>query len=208
MPAVRLLTLPFLLLGLISCSGKSLTQVRGEVRNWTYGAGSVEFLSDDLKTLSSADLDRVGRFTILLPDAQTMTPLLQDSLVPAELPAGCTNTVRASSAAKFYSLGDVTAYPVSGQKNAYTLISEDRGGSPVRVTRRLFIFASQAVNVTGQLSCPVGSIQAVASYGLSLKAGWNRVASNQTTQASGGSQTSIGTVGEDGFERWSLAPER
>ena len=207
MPAARLL-LPVLLVGLTSCSGKSLTQVRGEVRNWTFGAGSVEFLSDDLKTLSTADLDRVGRFTILLPDAQTMTPLLQDSLVPAELPAGCTNTVKASSAAKFYSLGDITAYPVSGQKNAYTLISEDRGGSPVRVTRRLFIFASQAVRVTGQLSCPVGSVQAVASYGLSLKAGWNRVASNQTVQASGGSQTSIGTVGEDGFERWSLAPER
>ena len=32
MPAVRLLTLPVLLLGLTSCSGKSLTQVRGEVR--------------------------------------------------------------------------------------------------------------------------------------------------------------------------------
>ena len=208
MPAARLL-LPALLVGLTACSARSLTQVRGEVRNWTYGAGSVEFLSDDLKTLSTADLDRVGRFTLVLPDAQTMTPLLQDSLVPAELPAGCTNTVKASSAAKFYSLGDITAYPASGEKNAYTLISEDRGGgSPVRVTRRLFIYASQTVNVTGQLSCPVGGAQAAASYGLSLKAGWNRVASNQTIQASGGSQTSIGTVGEDGFERWSLALAR
>ena len=207
MPAVRLLTLPVLLLGLTSCSGKSLTQVRGEVRGWTFGAGSVELLSDDLKTLSTADLDRVGRFTLRLPDAETMTPLLQGSLVP-ELPAGCTSTVKANSAAKFYSLGDVTVYPVFGQKNAYTLISEDRGGSPARVTRRLFIYASQPVSVTGQLSCPVGSVQAVASYGLSLKAGWNRVASNQTVQANGGSQTSISTVGEDGFERWSLAPEK
>ena len=207
MPVARLL-LPALLVGLTACSARSLTQVRGEVRNWTFGAGSVEFLSDDLKTLSSAALDRVGRFTLVLPGAQTMTPLLQGSLVPAELPAGCTNTVRASGAAKFYSLGDITAYPASGQKNAYTLISEDRGGSPVRVTKRLFIYASQAVNVTGQLSCPVGGAQAAASYGLSLKAGWNRVASNQTMQAGGGSQTNIGTVGEDGFERWSLAPAK
>ncbi|WP_424951354.1 hypothetical protein [Deinococcus sp.] len=210
MPAVRVLLLP-LLLGLNACSAKSLTQVRGEVRGWTLGMGSVEFLSDDLKTLSSADLDAVGRFNLGLPLAQTITPLLQDSLIP-KLPAGCASTVRASSAAKYYSLGDITAYPGSGQKTAYTLVSEDRAGSnSLRITRRLFIYASQAVDVSGTLSCPVTgqqpvAIAAVATYGLDLKAGWNRVESNQTVYNSGASQTALSTTGEDGFDRWTVAP--
>lgn len=208
MPAARALLLPLLLLGLNSCSAKSLslTQVRGEVRGWTFGAGSVEFLSDDLNTLSSSDLDRVGRFNLNLPDAKTMTPLLQDSLVP-ELPAGCTSTVKASSAAKYYSLGDITAYPGSGQKSAYTLVSEDRAGSdPVKVSKRLFIYASQAANVSGTLSCPVKGGQASATYGLDLKAGWNRVSSNQTLSASGASETVLSNTGEDGYDRWTVAP--
>lgn len=206
MSAVRLLLFPAVLLNLSACSAASLTQVRGDVQGWTLGAGRVEFLSDDLDTLSGAELDAVGRFNLKLPDASAMTPLLQDSLVP-ELPAGCSSTVKASGAAKFYTLGDITAYPGSGQKNAYTLVSEDRGGSePVKVTKRLFIYASQAVKVSGQLSCPVGGQQAVATYGLDLKPGWNRVASNQTVYASGASQTSIASTGEDGFNRWSVVP--
>ena len=206
MPAARALLLPLLLLGLNSCSAKSLTQVRGEVRGWTFGAGSVEFLSDDLTTLASADLDQVGRFNLNLPDDKTMTPLLQDSLVP-EVPAGCTSTVKASSAAKYYSLGDITAYPSSGQKSAYTLVSEDRAGSdPVKISKRLFIYASQAANVSGTLSCPVKGGQASASYGLDLKAGWNRVASNQSLSASGASQTVLSDTGEDGYDRWTVAP--
>ena len=206
MPAARVLLLPLLLLGLNSCSAKSLTQVRGEVRGWTFGAGSVEFLSDDLNTLSTADLDRVGRFNLNLPDAKTMTPLLQDSLLP-ELPAGCSNSVKASSAAKYYTLGDITAYPSSGQKSAYTLVSEDRAGSnPVKVSKRLFIYASQAVSVSDTLSCPVPGGRASASYGLDLKAGWNRVASNQTLSASGASATLLSNTGEDGYDRWTVAP--
>ncbi len=194
------------LLGLNACSAKPLTQVRGEVRGWTYGAGTVEFVSDDLDTLSSADLDRVGRFTLTLPDTQTITPLLQDSLIP-DLPAGCTNTVKASSAAKYYSLGDITAYPASGGRNAYTLVSEDRGGTdPVKVAKRLFIYADRPVKVTGTLSCPVRDQQAKATYGLDLKTGWNEVGSNQTVYSSGASQTDVSNVGDDGFERWILAP--
>ena len=206
MVSARLLLLPLLLLGLNSCSAKSLTQVRGEVRGWTYGAGSVEFLSDDLKTLATADLDSVGRFNLNLPDAQTITPLLQGSLVP-DLPTGCTNTVKASSAAKYYTLGDVTAYPSKGEKSAYTLVSEDRAGSePLRVTKRLFIYASEAVNVSGALSCPVRGQQASASYGLDLKPGWNRVSSSQTVYQNGASQTVLSGTGEDGFDRWTVAP--
>lgn len=195
-----------LVLGLNACSAKSLTQVRGEVRGWTYGAGSVEFLSDDLKTLATADLDSVGRFNLDLPDAQTVTPLLEASLIP-ELPAGCTSTVKASSGAKYYTLGDVTAYPSKGQKSAYTLVSEDRAGTePLRVTKRLYIYATQAVNVSGTLSCPVRGQQATASYGLDLKPGWNRVSSNQTLYQNGASQTVLSGTGEDGFDRWSVAP--
>jgi hypothetical protein len=217
MLAFRVLLAPVLLLGLSACSARSLTQVRGEVRGWTNGAGSVEFLNDDLKTLASANLDSVGRFTIQLPDAQTVAPYLQPSLVP-EVPAGCSNTVKASTAAQFYTQGDITAYGSGGQKTVYTLVSEDRGGSnqsasnPLRLTKRLLIYADQAVRVSGQLSCPVkGPVKgglAVATYGLDLKAGWNRVASNQTVYASGASQTGIANTGEDGFDRWTVVPEQ
>ncbi|GGJ84085.1 hypothetical protein [Deinococcus aquiradiocola] len=208
MPAarVRLLLLALLVPTLAACGGKSLTQVRGEVRGWTYGAGSAEFLSDDLQTLTSADLDTVGRFTLKLPDDATMQPLLQDSLVP-DLPAGCSSTVKSSGNAKFYSLGDITAYPAGGARNAYTLVSEDRGGSdPVRVTKRLFVYASDAAQVNGTLSCTVRGQQANATYGLDLRRGWNRVASNQTVYASGASSTTVSTTGEDGFDRWTATP--
>jgi hypothetical protein len=211
MSFVRMLLTPLVLAGLMSglgaCSGKALNEVRGQIRDWTYGAGSAEFLDDDLKTLSTSTLDAVGRFNLKLPAEANMTPLLQESLLP-ELPAGCSNTVKASTpAARFYSLGDITAYPTSGQKNAYTLVSEERGGSnPVKVTRRLFIYASQDVSVRGTLSCPVNTQQASATYGLDLKKGWNRVASSQLVYDNGSSQTSIANTGVDGFERWSIAP--
>lgn len=214
MSAFRVLLTPLVLVGLMSglgaCSGRALSEVRGQVLDWTNGAGSVEFLDDDLKTLSSAPLEAVGRFNLKLPDDATITPLLQGSLLP-DVPANCRNTVKASSgAARFYSLGDITAYPSGGQKTAYTLVSEERGGSdPVRVTKRLFIYASQDVQVRGTLSCPLGNQrQASATYGLDLHKGWNRVASSQLVYGSGASQTDIAVTSTDGFERWGVAPAK
>ena len=211
MPSARLptfgLILP-LLLSLNACAGPPLTEVRGQVIGWTYGAGTAEFLSDDLKTLSSTTLESVGRFNLKLPDAATVAPYLEDSLIP-ELPAGCTSTVKADPpGAKFYSQGDITAYPSQGtQKKALTLVSEDRAGSdPLKIVKRLYMYATQNVRVTGDLTCPVNGQKASANYSLDLKAGWNRVASNQTVYRSGASQTNILIVGNDGFEHWMVAP--
>ncbi|WP_189089321.1 hypothetical protein [Deinococcus ruber] len=197
-----------LLLSLNACAGPPLSEVRGEVIGWTYGAGAAEFLSDDLKTLSTTTLDKVGRFNLKLPDAATLQPYLEDSLVP-DLPAGCTSTVKAEpSGAKFYSQGDITAYPSQAtQKTALTLVSEDRAGSePLKIVKRLYMYATQDVRVSGDLTCPVNGQKASANYSLDLKAGWNRVASNQTVYSSGASQTNILIVGSDGFEHWMVAP--
>lgn len=202
-----------LLLSLNACAEPALRQVRGQVRGWTFGAGTAEFLSDELRTLSAANIDPVGRFTLKLPDPATVGPLLQPSLIP-DVPAGCHNTVRASVAgAEYYTLGQITAYPSGGtRKAALTLVSEDRsdGQDPrqdsSRLTKRLFVYASQGVRVSGELSCAVNGRQASARYALDLKPGWNRVASEQTLHRSGASETTVLNVGDDGFERWALAP--
>ncbi len=198
-----------LALSLSACAEPALRQVRGQARDWTFGAGTVEFLSDDLQTLSAAKVDAVGRFTLKLPDPAHVKPLLQPSLIP-EVPAGCTNSVRASlAAASYYTLGDVTAYPSGGTKRAaLTLVSEDRGGDqdPRHLTKRLFVYASQPVKVSGELRCTVNGQWVSARYALDLKPGWNRVASEQTLHRSGASETTVLNVGDDGFERWAVAP--
>lgn len=201
-----------LALSLNACAEPALRQVRGQVRGWTFGAGRAEFLSDELRTLSAANIDPVGRFTLRLPDPATVRPLLQPSLIP-DVPAGCTTTVRASAAgAEYYTLGDITAYPSGGTKRAaLTLVSEDRSGGQdpgqdsSRLTKRLFVYASQGVRVSGELRCTAGSQQASARYALDLKPGWNRVASEQTLHRSGASETTVLNVGDDGFERWTVA---
>ena len=195
-------------LSLTACAGPALTEARGQVVGWTYGAGLAEFLSDDLHTLSSTRLESVGRFNLKLPDAASLKPYLQASLMP-ELPAGCSSTVKSTPAgARFYSQGDITAYPSQGtQKQALTLVSEDRAGSdPQKIVKRLYLYATGKVRVSGELSCPVNGQKAVARYALDLKAGWNRVASSQTVYRSGASVTDVQIVGADGFEHWRVAP--
>ncbi|WP_425146337.1 hypothetical protein [Deinococcus sp.] len=200
-----LVPLLLLLLSLNACAGPPLTEARGQVIGWTYGAGRAEFLSDDLHTLSSAPLESVGRFNLKLPDAAALAPYLQGSLVP-EVSAGCTSSVKADPpTARFYSQGDITVYPGTA-KHALTLVSEDRGSAePLRVVKRLYLYATQNVRVTGDLSCAANGQNAAANYSLDLKAGWNRVASNQTLYRSGASQISLLVVGADGFEHWRVA---
>ncbi|MFC4452576.1 hypothetical protein [Deinococcus sonorensis] len=192
----------FLLLAVLltACAERPLSQVRGEVHGRTGGPGTVAVLDPDGQRLTSAPLDRVGRFTLPLPEAAALDGVLRPSVAPA-LP-GCTSQITASvPAARYWVQDRLTAFPTGGPASGVPLISEDRssGQTTQRLIHRMYVYASAATRVTGQSSCPAAP---TTRYQMDLKAGWNTVAAQQTR----GSDTVLISVGDDGFERWSVAP--
>lgn len=192
----RRVTLLLTLLALTSCSSRSAGLLRGQVRDWTGGAGRIEVLDNDLKTVVSTTLDASGRFNLPLPTPEQLGPILQESLVPASLPASCQNTVQVSSqSARYYMLGDLTAFPAAGNKLAYTLVSQTVNSDHTKLDKRVMIYASQPVQVRGDLTCG----PKVASYRLNLRQGWNYAVSRQSA-----GNTIIESSGKEGFEGWAV----
>ena len=197
--------IPLLLLLLSACSPKALSQVRAQVRNWPGSAGRVAFLAADRTTLSGSTIDAVGRFTLPLPSAAVLAPLLTDHL-PADAPSTCRSTVRASDpAARFYLLDHISAFP-AGDQGSLSLVSltrSDAPGNPQRVDQRLFIYATLPTLVQGELRCHNGRV--TTSYALNLKAGWNHTVNHQSLDSSGERSSRLESVGDEGFEGWAVA---
>lgn len=198
LPHMRRVALLLPLLLLSSCASRA-AQLRGQVRGWTGGEGRVELLDDDLHTIVSTPLDASGRFNLKLPTEQQLGANLQASLVPDGL-TGCQNTVQATPGARYFTLGDLTAFPSQGGKVAYTLGNRTWNTDHTKLDKRVLIFATQNAQARGDLNCGPNTV----GYRLSLHAGWNYAVSRQSLQP-GGSNTIIESVaGKDGFEGWSV----
>ena len=197
---------PLLLLPLLSaCSPKALSQVRAQVRDWPGSAGRVAFLAADRTTLSGSTIDAVGRFTVPLPSAAVLAPLLTDHL-QADAPSPCRSTVRASDpAARFYLLDHISAFPAGDQAplSLVSLTRSDVAGDPQRFDQRLFIYATLPTLIQGDLRCQNGKV--TTSYALNLKAGWNHTVKHQSFYASGEQSSRLESVGDKGFEGWAVA---
>ncbi|WP_293913073.1 hypothetical protein [Deinococcus sp.] len=196
---------------LAACSQKPLEQLRGQVRDWPGGAGSVSVLDEQNRTLTSTAIDPVGRFTLPLPGGDQMKPLLRPDGLQASfnLPGvGCTGRLLPSSpAARFFTLGALSAAPASGP--ALQLLSQNPGsrqGDPVRLDRRTLIYASESSRVQGELTCPLPAGPLTVSYSLNLKTGWNYAVTHRADYASGQKQRVVESVGKEGFEGWTVAP--
>lgn len=192
------------LLALLSgCSPKGVSQIRAQVRDWPGGAGQVMILANGAALTSSA-IDQVGRFTLPLPDAAAMAPVLRPTLLPTAPAdrAGCTNTVTLSDpAAQFYLLPSVSASAAGAH---LTLVSQTRSNTPGGpLDQRVYIYASTPVHVQGNLTC--AAAQASASYALNLKLGWNYAVIRRSTPLS---SARFESVGDEGFEGWEVAARK
>jgi hypothetical protein len=214
---MRLLVLvPVALLLLASCSPKPLEQLRGQVRDWPGVAGQVSATDDQGRPLTTTTADSVGRFTLPLPTDEQMKPLLRpDVLQPSVVRAvssrpgvSCTGRLSPSNpAARFYLVGWLGAAPGSGP--ALRLVSQnpsDRPSDPVRLDRRLLIYADAASRVQGTQTCTLPGGALTYRYSLNLKVGWNYAVTHRTDYASGQKERVVESVGKEGFEGWVVAP--
>lgn len=208
-----------------SCSPKALTQVRAQVRDWPGQVGQVRFLSASSEpasvqtadqitqqvTLSSSSIDSVGRFTLPLPSAEQLAPLLMATVRP-NLSADCQSSLMASNpAARFYTLSSIAASP-AGSTAPLTLVSQTRSTNPAtpqHLDQRLLIYASDATRVSGEINCPATQVGAndlrQASYALNLKTGWNYAVNRQNESGNGVLTSRTESVGNEGFEGWEIA---
>ncbi|AZI42833.1 hypothetical protein EHF33_08785 [Deinococcus psychrotolerans] len=185
-----------LLLG--GCSPGGVSRIRAQVRDWPGEAGQVMILGGGGAALTSSAIDKVGRFTLPLPGAAAMAPLLRPTLQP-NLAAGCTDKVAVSDpAAQFYLLPSISA---SAAGTALTLVSQTRSNVPGGpLDQRVYIYASTPARVQGDSTCAVAASS--TSYALNLKAGWNYAVMRRPTPSS---PARLESVGDDGFEGWEVA---
>lgn len=168
-----------------------LTRLSGQIVNWPGGSATLAMIRPR-QTFARTTVSADGRFTLDLPDAQTIAPDLVPFSPPADMT--CSNAVFISDPALRVSIWpgfsvdrDGTHLGAAGRGYGLTRFDEAKPGD--YLVR--WYFASLDARITGTLKC--ASFK--ATYDLPLKAGWNVVRQEYTTNY---------VQGQYYEERWSL----
>ncbi|MCP2013664.1 hypothetical protein L1280_000792 [Deinococcus sp. HSC-46F16] len=182
-----------------SAPARPVTQIPGDISRWS-GTGSVALTGPGGQVLAQAEVAPDGRFTLPLPGAAALTPLLR-SPTEALSALGCTGSVLSSdTGAGSYAFLGLT--PQRSQAATVFAAQAERTGFVSGVfSGRVYLYVNRPTRLSGTVDCgPIvkdfAGVQAAVPVTVDVNAqpGWNALELGVNVRASLGGASAGGRL--------------